>query len=207
MITIIPNWHPMLVHFSIGLLAIAVVFYFAATSLPNGHRLKEVWYQVANWNLWTGCVITLLTVFAGWHAYNTVAHDAVSHAAMTLHRNWALPTALLFFIIGIAAVSLTRKNSKPDRLFLSTSAIAVIMLVITGWLGGEAVYRYGLGVMSLPTLESDTDGHDHRHGEAKQDTKDQVQADVEQDSHHDHNTHEHEITEKPQTDDHQSHKH
>lgn len=36
---------------------------------------------------------TIGTVLAGWYAYNTVPHTALSHAAMTDHRNWALSTA------------------------------------------------------------------------------------------------------------------
>jgi uncharacterized membrane protein len=160
MISIIPNWHPILVHFTIGLLSISVVFYFAQTLLPIEHKWKQQWLHMANWSLWTGCLFILLTVVAGWYAYNTVAHDTASHEAMTLHRNWALPTAVLFLIIGISAIGLAKKDNNPNPLFLSVSTVAAIMLMVTGWLGSEAVYRYGLGVMSLPVIE---DGHDHSH--------------------------------------------
>ncbi|MDH5357312.1 MAG: DUF2231 domain-containing protein [Gammaproteobacteria bacterium] len=161
MITVIPNWHPILVHFTIGLLSISVVFYFAVKVLPNDHRWKEQWHHMANWSLWTGCLFTVATVIAGWYAYNTVEHDSASHAAMTLHRNWALPTAALFLLVGISVVVLNKTHKKPGLLFLSVSAVAGIMLMVTGWLGAEAVYRYGIGVMSLPTIETETDGHDH----------------------------------------------
>ncbi|PCH60966.1 MAG: hypothetical protein COC04_06480 [Gammaproteobacteria bacterium] len=163
MISIIPNWHPILVHFTVALLSISVLFYFAARLLPQAHRWKEQWSHMANWSLWTGCVFTLLTVVAGWFAYNSVAHDSLSHAAMTLHRNWAIPTAILFIFIGITAISLARKKSKPGFLFLSISAVATMMLLTTAWLGAESVYRYGIGVLSLPTVESGADGHDHSH--------------------------------------------
>ena len=163
MISIIPNWHPILVHFTVALLSISVVFYFAARLLPQAHRWKEQWSHMANWSLWTGCVFTVLTVVAGWFAYNSVAHDSLSHAAMTLHRNWAIPTAILFIFIGITAISLARNKSKPGFLFLSVSAVATIMLLTTAWLGAESVYRYGIGVLSLPTVESGADGHDHSH--------------------------------------------
>ena len=34
----------------------------------------------------------------------------------------------------------------------------------TAWRGGEIVYRYGIGVMSLPqTSVDDKDGHEHSH--------------------------------------------
>lgn len=167
MITILPNWHPIFVHFTIGLLGTAVVFYFASALLAKDHKWKQQWQHMANWSLWTGGLVTIGTVFAGWYAYNTVAHDEAAHAAMTLHRDWALATASLFVILGIAAVSIVKNNKTPGYLFLSIAAIAGAMLMITGFLGGEAVYRHGLGVMSLPAVETPADGHHHDHSSAK----------------------------------------
>ena len=109
MIAILPNWHPMLVHFTIGLLGTSVVFYFASALLAKDHNWKQQWRHVANWSLWSGCLVTIGTVFAGWYAYNTVAHDQSSHAAMTLHRDWALATASLFLILGLTAVRIVKK--------------------------------------------------------------------------------------------------
>jgi uncharacterized membrane protein len=165
MITIIPNWHPILVHFTIALLSTSVLFYLARALLPNNHHWKEQWLSMANWSLWSGCLFAIATVIAGWFAYNTVTHDEASHAAMTLHRNWAVPTAILFLIIGVSAINIARKNCVPGVRFLSVSIIASVMLMVTGWLGAETVYRYGLGVMSLPQVEVGADGHNHSHGE------------------------------------------
>lgn len=163
MIEIIPNWHPLLVHFAVGLLSTAVLFYLAAVFLSKRHPWKKQWLDMANWCLWTGCLFAIATATAGWFAYNSVAHDAASHAAMTVHRNWALPTDATFLLIGLWAIILARKERQPGFLFLSFAATAAVMLMITGWLGAEAVYRYGLGVMSLPTVEEGADGHNHRH--------------------------------------------
>jgi len=163
MITILPNWHPIFVHFTIGLLGMAVIFYFASALLTKNHQWKQQWQHMANWSLWSGCLMTIFTVFAGWYAYNTVAHDEASHAAMTLHRNWALATASLFLILGFAAASIVKNNKTPRYLFLSVTAVAGAMLMITGFLGGEAVYRHGLGVMSLPDVEVGAGGHHHDH--------------------------------------------
>jgi uncharacterized membrane protein len=163
MITILPNWHPIFVHFTIGLLGTAVIFYFASALLAKKHKWKQQWQHMANWSLWSGCLVTIGTVFAGWYAYNTVAHDDASHAAMTLHRDWALATACLFLILGLTAVKIVKKNKTPRYLFLSLTAIAGMMLLITGFLGGEAVYRHGLGVMSLPTVEADDQENSSAH--------------------------------------------
>jgi len=120
---------------------------------------------MANWSLWSGSLFTIATVIAGWFAYNSVAHDEASHAAMTLHRNWAIPTAILFLIIAISAIHLARNKNVPGIRFILVSLIALILLMITGWLGAEAVYRYGLGVMSLPQVETGTEGHNHSHND------------------------------------------
>ncbi len=162
---IIPNYHPLLVHFTIALLSISVVFYVIRLLLPINHRWREQWLNMANWNLWTGCLFAIATVIAGWFAYNSVAHDTASHAAMTLHRNWAIPTAILFLLIGFSSIRLAMTNKLPGFKFISVSIVAAIMLMVTGWLGAEAVYRYGLGVMSLPKVEAGADGHNHSHGE------------------------------------------
>jgi len=46
--------------------------------------------------------------------------------------------------------------------FLISMVVAGSILASTAWRGSELVYRYGLGVMSLP--KSEGDGHNHAHG-------------------------------------------
>lgn len=163
MINILPNWHPVFVHFTIGLLFMAVVFYLAATLIRRTHPWRQQWLITANWCLWIGLIFAVITAIAGWFAYNSVAHDSMSHAAMTTHRNWALSTLVLFLLIGLWSILLVQKNRKPGKLFLTFALIAAMMLTITGWYGGEAVYRYGLGVISLPDTNEGAHGHDHSH--------------------------------------------
>ncbi len=164
MIEIIPNWHPLLVHFTVGLLGTSVLFYLASACLSTTNSWKQQWLNMANWSLWSGCLFAMGTAFAGWLAYNSVAHDSASHAAMTLHRNWALPTASSFLLLGVWAIFIARKDRRPGFLFLTFSIIAASALMVTGWLGAEAVYRYGLGVKSLPVVAEGADGHNHSHG-------------------------------------------
>ncbi len=164
MIEIIPNWHPLLVHFTVGLLTTSVFFYLASAVLSHTNSWKRQWLNMANWSLWSGCLFAIATAIAGWLAYNSVAHDSASHAAMTLHRNWALPTASTFLLLGLWAIFIARKDRRPGFLFLTFSIIAAGLLMVTGWLGAEAVYRYGLGVKSLPVVTKGADGHNHSHG-------------------------------------------
>lgn len=161
MIEIVPNWHPVFVHFTVALLSVAVVL-FVLAALVKGHALRGQWLTVARWDLWLGIGFAAITVIAGWYAYNTVAHDAPSHAAMTEHRNWALATLGVFVLLGVWSVGRHRARKEPGAAFLFGLAMALALLMSTGWRGGELVYRYGLGVMSLPKPE----GGDHPHEQA-----------------------------------------
>lgn len=164
MIEIIPNWHPILVHFTIALLSTSVGLFLLAALLKT-HRWREQWLSVANWNLWIGAGFAILTALAGWDAYNTVAHDTPSHAAMTDHRNWALATLAIFLVLAAWSIVRHRAKKLPDLPFLIIAVIAGGLLMSTGWHGAEAVYRYGLGVMSLPQVEGEGHAHEHADGE------------------------------------------
>ena len=161
----IPNWHPYLVHFTVALTLVAAGLYLASYLL----RTRPVALQlalVAHWNLWLAAVSAVPTFAAGLQAYYTVAHDAPSHAAMTIHLKWAIGTlALLLAAAGFAWRDRTRTvgTSAPlgIAVFLATAA-----LLATAYLGAENVYRHGLGVMRMPQAEEP--GHDHAHGDQQQ---------------------------------------
>lgn len=156
MIEIIPNWHPIFVHFTVALLSIAVLLSVLVRFMPAS-KLREQWQLVAQWNLWLGAGITVFTVVAGVLAYNSVVHDTPSHEAMTDHRNWALVTAALFIGLAIWSWLRVRANKTQGTLLLVGLLLGGVLLASTAWRGGEAVYRFGLGVMSLPKVDS----HDH----------------------------------------------
>lgn len=160
MFEIIPNWHPIFVHFTVALLSLAVGLVVVTPFVKS--PLKEQWQTVARWTLWFGAGITIVTGLTGWYAFNTVAHDTPSHAAMTIHRNWAIATITLFLLLAAWSVLWARTSKKLGTVFVVCMVVAGALLASTAWRGGEVVYRYGLGVMSLPKAEGE--GHDHAHG-------------------------------------------
>ncbi|MBN8829024.1 MAG: DUF2231 domain-containing protein [Sphingobacteriia bacterium] len=157
---IIPNWHPVFVHFTIALFSVSTLLFILANFANLTY--KEKLLNAAYINLWVGCLFTFGTIAMGFYAYNTVAHDEPSHAAMTDHKNWALVTAIFFLILTIWSVKLYKKDDKLNKLFMISLIVATTLLSVTGFKGGEAVYRYGLGVMSLPN----TDSHKHNANES-----------------------------------------
>lgn len=161
---IIPNWHPFLVHFTVALPITAAGLFVASHFL----RVKPAGAHLAiagRWALWIGAVSAVLSVAAGFQAYYSVAHDAPSHAAMTVHLKWAL-SALALLLVAAALAWKDRARAAGTSAALGTVlAVSVGALGATGYLGAENVYRYGLGVMSLPKAEGP--GHAHSHGEGE----------------------------------------
>jgi uncharacterized membrane protein len=160
MIEIIPNWHPIFVHFTVALLSISLPL-FIVSYLTSNTSLASQWDTAGRWNLWLGTGITVLTVLAGWYAFNTVKHDTPSHEIMVEHRNLAIVTLLIFLVITIWSIVRYQAKKGKSWLFVAALLVGVGMLTSTAWHGGELVYRHGLGVMSLPKPESA--GHEHAH--------------------------------------------
>ena len=170
MFEILPNWHPVLVHFTVALFSISIGLYFISHFMKQSN-LKNEWSIVARWALWIGSGITVLTVLSGWYAYNTVTHDTPSHIAMTDHRNWAITTAIIFLLLAGWSIWKFRNTKNTSIAFVVALLVAGGLLGSTAWRGGEVVYRYGLGVMSMPGMSermaenmpeaSGNDDHEH----------------------------------------------
>lgn len=162
MIEILPNWHPVFVHFSVSLLTISVLAFFVS----NIARTYNTQFQArlfGRWCLWLGLLFSIGTVAAGVYAYYTVDHDTPSHIVMTTHRNLAIGTFVVFFILSIWSLINYRSDYEEGKSFLVTSLAGLVLLMVTSWHGGELVYRYGLGVQSLPQVTGE--GHAHDHGD------------------------------------------
>ncbi len=171
MIEIIPNWHPFVVHFAIGLLMVSVVLFVIArmlARLPLTARMT----LAARWNLWLGTVFAVLSVLTGWQAFETVVHDTAGHEAMQVHRFWALITLGLFLLASFLSVferNRQQGGSIPLLLFLLAGFVS---LAATGYLGAKNVYVHGLGVERLPDPEDHyhhdneaAGGHEHDHAD------------------------------------------
>ena len=68
---------------------------------------------------------------------------------MTNHRNWAIPTSALFFILAFWQAKV-RLQKRVNFIFVLCIACSSLLLITTANKGGELVYRHGMGVMPLP---------------------------------------------------------
>ena len=178
---IVPNWHPFLVHFTVATTIVSTVFFLLSKFVA---KKSEEFRIVAKWSLVTAAAFTVLTVIAGFSAFNSVAHDDIAHAVMKTHRNWAL-AAFAALILG----AFFAYRSRATTTAILIGSIFVTTLVGTAaYYGAELVYRHGLGVMRLP--DSLGEGHSHQGGgdhshETTEKTTERTSSD------HDHGTHDH----------------
>ncbi len=164
MIEIIPNYHPIFVHFTVALLSVSTGF-FVLAYLFRRHKWRQQWLTTAYWNLWVGAGITILTLAAGWYAFNTVDHDTPSHEAMLEHRSWALATVAVILLVAAWSIRRYARSRPQNPLFVGSMVLVWALITATAWHGAELVYRHGLGVMSLPKVENHGAGHGgHTHG-------------------------------------------
>jgi uncharacterized membrane protein len=151
---IIPNLHPAAVHLPIALTLVACLFSVVARIFPFS-SLSLRWFEVGHWTLWLAALTGIIAAFLGWQAYNSVNHDDAGHLAMTLHRNWALPTAFGLVLLAIwDGWRYGRGQAVMPWLRIGLLFVLCLAIIRTAWLGGEVVYRHGIGVIALPAQEA-----------------------------------------------------
>ena len=130
--------HPMLVAFPIGLWVFSLVcdFIYRAQHTP-------IWNDLAFYTIAGGIIGALLAAVPG-------LIDLFSL------RDRAQKIGIAHMIINLVVVGLycwnfwLRSTGSHGRAPLALSVIAVILLAISGWLGGEMVYVYGVAVQPAP---------------------------------------------------------
>lgn len=140
-------WHPLLVHFTVGLLTTSVGLYFLARFVREG-RWRERFIIAANLNLWIGALVTALTVGAGMIAFGAAPHPDDIEYLMKTHATLAYCTFGLFAILAAVSAWQGRRADAavPTPWFLAGLVLALAALSVTGYFGGELVFSHAVGV-------------------------------------------------------------
>jgi uncharacterized membrane protein len=131
--------HPMLIVLPLGLFAIAVLF--DVVYLVTG---TEQFADVAYWNITVGIVGGLLAALFGAIDWWGIPKETRARRIGLWHGLGNFVIVLLF--IGSWFLRLPDYAYAPNLLPFLLGLIAVLMALVTAWLGGELVYRLRVGV-------------------------------------------------------------
>ena len=131
--------HPMLIVFPLGLLVMACVFDFIAMVTGN-----TTFYAVAYWNIVAGVISGPIAALFGWIDWFAIPSGTRAKAVGLWHGLGNMVLVAMFAISWWL-----RFNSPafvPGTAALALSFAAIVLGVVTGWLGGELVDRLAVGV-------------------------------------------------------------
>ena len=130
--------HPMLIVFPLGLLATAVAFDIVALITRDAS-----WFGISFWMIAGGIIGGLLAAIFGLVDWWAIPSGTRAKAIGLWHGVGNVVVLVLFAISWFMR--------KPDPALtgsgaLTLSFIAVVLALVTGWLGGELVDRLGVGI-------------------------------------------------------------
>ncbi len=133
------EWHPALVHFPIAFLVGGLALDAAALL-----RRRESWLRPAAGLLVWGVVTGWAAAVAGIVAWFSAPHQPDMHAFLTWHPIVAALSMIVF--TGLAAHRWRRRTAFARPSAEGVGALALLLILIAGYLGSHLVYRGGTGV-------------------------------------------------------------
>jgi len=143
--------HPMLITIPIGLW----IFSFVCDLVVYFSQSNEVavqWYMLGYWTMAGGLAGALLAAIPGLIDYLSIKDKRIRTLA-TLHMSINLGVVTLY------AFNLWVRSTEPPDFLLGfgLSALAIVLLGFSGWIGGEMVHVHGVGVVdsgsAITTIE------------------------------------------------------
>jgi uncharacterized membrane protein len=131
--------HPMLIVFPLGLLAASLGFDIGYLKTGNSE-----FAIVSYWMISAGIIGGLLSAIFGALDWWAIPSGTRAKAIGLWHGIGNVIVVLLF--IGSWILRYSIPGYVPSDSAVALSAIAVVLALITGWLGGELVGRLGVGV-------------------------------------------------------------
>ena len=140
--------HPMLIVFPIGLW----IFSLICDLIYHGGTHNIFWKEVAFYTMMGGIIGALLAAVPGFIDYLSLRDRRTKKIATTHMVLNLVVVALFLFNLGI------RYNASADNemfgVFLSVAGI--VILAVSGWLGGSMVYVHGVAVTTSTSSKEES---------------------------------------------------
>ena len=133
--------HPMLVPIAIG----CWVLSFAADLICLASGAVQPWQTVAYYAMIGGIVGALAAAVPGLVDLMSLPPGPIKKTALT-HMGINL-TVVAMYVYNVYCRHL---NPQDLKMPLMLSVVAILMLLVSGWLGGKMVYEAGVGVEAAP---------------------------------------------------------
>ncbi|NOX38486.1 MAG: DUF2231 domain-containing protein [Calditrichaeota bacterium] len=140
-----PELHALVVHFTIALLAVAVMsdFLYAVSR-------REKFHQLGRSLLILGTLAATAAVLTGWLAQNALDIPTELQESVVHHKWSGLITLGAFGVLCVLRYLPPlsgRWQQKPIQwVYYLVSVVGLVFLFRTGFLGGELVYKFGVGM-------------------------------------------------------------
>jgi uncharacterized membrane protein len=136
--------HPMLVPLAIGLF----VWAFLADIIYLATEKDQTWYDISFWTGIGAILMGLIAAVPGFADYFSMAVYSKARAISTAHMVLNLTTVGTFVAAAILMVDNSATEGQRLTAVLALHTAGVTTLAISGWLGGEMVFRHHLGVIA-----------------------------------------------------------
>jgi uncharacterized membrane protein len=143
--SLLPGWHPIVVHFPLALIVTATCLLVAARLLRRESSVAVI-ATVGTWNLCLGAVAAVFALATGLGAVLDLNVGTAAREAISVHLRWGVFTALALVLLAVWRGAGQAQQSRPSWIFLVVLLAATAALVVTGYHGGQNVYRFGVGV-------------------------------------------------------------
>jgi uncharacterized membrane protein len=146
--------HPMLIPFPLGLLATAVVFDIVYLSTDRAGFAVAAAYMIG-----AGIIGGLLAAPFGWIDWFRIPAGTRAKSIGLVH---GLGNIVVVVVFAVSWLLRANNGWDPTAWALVCSFAAVVLAVVTAWMGGELVERLGVGVDEGAGLDAPS-SLSHRH--------------------------------------------
>lgn len=136
--------HPMLIPFPIALWIFSLVT--DIIYLIRGNNGHTNWITISKWSLLAGCIGAVAAAIFGIIDWLSIKDRAVKKVA-----DWHARLNIIALLIFAASWYLRTDKGQEMldyslKIPMALSALGVILIIISGWLGGELVFKHGVAV-------------------------------------------------------------
>jgi uncharacterized membrane protein len=134
--------HPLLVTLPIGFLIGAFLTDLAFFGMTENGMRDAFWARASQWLIGAGLVTGALAAVAGLIDY--IGNERIRAISLAWYHFLGNAAALILSAINLyLRISSETQAVTGTELFLSI--LVVLIFAVTGWLGGELVFRHGVG--------------------------------------------------------------